>query len=86
MAKKNKPGDLQAEVTGKVRWAIGTSLESYTGWTYSEQRAVASVLSQDIIFLAGLKRDNPESSWDSNLVRNQLRMRELDKAHLRVVA
>lgn len=84
--KKNEIADLAAELTNKVRWAIGTSIESFSGWTYSEQKAVASVFSQDIITLAKVKQDSPHSSWDSETVRSTLARLEVDKPNIRLVS
>lgn len=54
--------ELSAELTNKMRWAIGTSCNSSgINLSYSEQREVAIVLAGDV--LVALKQKDESPQW-----------------------
>lgn len=79
MTTQEEVAGMVSELKGKIRWAIGTSISNYVSWTYPEQVAIASVLSQDILELGLSKRASPDTNWSSAaFVRNQFHMERLD--------
>lgn len=78
--KQKELAEMMAELTNKVRWSIGTSMESFSGWSYGEQRAVASVIAEEVLELAKAKRESPDFSWDSVVVHSQLVQLGVDKS------
>lgn len=65
---------LQAELTNKMRWALGTSSSS-AGFnlSYQESQAIATVLAGDALAALKLKETSPDIRWTAASFRSLLR-------------
>jgi len=57
--------DLYAELTNKIRWAIGTAGGSVgCSWSYPVQKAAAASLASDVVAAMKLSESSPDYRWD----------------------